>query len=118
MVCLWQKIIATDAQKHRKNTTQLSVLQCFCGKLILPQAESIQHSCLLVQFVAYIYLSSTNLLMQIIQQILFIALTAFAIWLFAKNIGIIRRNIFLGKAVRAIKSICCMICISGFVLLR
>ena len=36
--------------------------------------------------------------MQIIQQILFIALTAFAVWLFAKNIGIIRRNIFLGKA--------------------
>ena len=36
--------------------------------------------------------------MQIIQQILFIALTAFAIGLFAKNIGIIRRNIFLGKA--------------------
>jgi len=35
--------------------------------------------------------------MQIIQQILFIALTAFAIWFFAKNIGIIRRNIFLGK---------------------
>ncbi len=36
--------------------------------------------------------------MHILQQILFIALTAFAIWLFAKNIGIIRRNIFLGKA--------------------
>ena len=36
--------------------------------------------------------------MQIIQQILFIAVSVFAIWLFAKNIGIIRRNIFLGKA--------------------
>jgi heterodisulfide reductase subunit C len=35
--------------------------------------------------------------MQIIQQILFIAVSAFAVWLFAKNIGIIRRNIFLGK---------------------
>ncbi len=35
--------------------------------------------------------------MQIIQQILFIAVSAVAIWLFAKNIGIIRRNIFLGK---------------------
>ena len=35
--------------------------------------------------------------MQIAQQILFIALTAFAIWLFYKNISIIRRNIFLGK---------------------
>lgn len=35
--------------------------------------------------------------MQIIQQILFIALAAIAIWLFAKNIGIIRRNIFLGR---------------------
>lgn len=35
--------------------------------------------------------------MQLVQQILFIALAAFAIWLFAKNIGIIRRNIFLGK---------------------
>lgn len=35
--------------------------------------------------------------MQIIQQILFIAVSAFAIWFFAKNIGIIRRNIFLGK---------------------
>ena len=35
--------------------------------------------------------------MQLTQQLLFIALTAFAIWLFAKNISIIRRNIFLGK---------------------
>ena len=35
--------------------------------------------------------------MPIVQQILFVAFTAFAIWLFAKNIGIIRRNIFLGK---------------------
>jgi len=35
--------------------------------------------------------------MQILQQVLFVALTAFAIWLFAKNIVIIRRNIFLGK---------------------
>ncbi len=35
--------------------------------------------------------------MQIVQQILFIAVSAFAILLFAKNIGIIRRNIFLGK---------------------
>jgi len=35
--------------------------------------------------------------MQIIQQILFIGVSGFAIWLFAKNIGIIRRNIFLGK---------------------
>jgi len=35
--------------------------------------------------------------MQIIQQILFIALAGFAIWFFAKNIGIIRSNIFLGK---------------------
>lgn len=35
--------------------------------------------------------------MQIVQQILFIAVAAFAIWLFAKNINIIRRNIFLGK---------------------
>ncbi len=35
--------------------------------------------------------------MQILQQVLFVALAAFAIWLFAKNIGIIRRNIFLGK---------------------
>ena len=47
---------------------------------------------------AYIYLSSTISNMHIIQQILFIALTAIAIWLFTKNIGIIRRNIFLGKA--------------------
>ena len=36
--------------------------------------------------------------MHIIQQILFVAFAGFAIWLFAKNIGIIRRNIFLGKA--------------------
>ncbi len=36
--------------------------------------------------------------MQILQQILFVAFTALAIWLFTKNIGIIRRNIFLGKA--------------------
>ncbi|MBK8608617.1 MAG: (Fe-S)-binding protein [Chitinophagaceae bacterium] len=35
--------------------------------------------------------------MQLIQQILFAAISAFVIWLFAKNIGIIRRNIFLGK---------------------
>ncbi len=35
--------------------------------------------------------------MQLTQQILFIAITAFAIWLFYKNISIIRRNIFLGK---------------------
>lgn len=44
-----------------------------------------------------LYLSSTNPHMQIVQQIIFIAVSAFAIWLFAKNIGIIRRNIFLGK---------------------
>lgn len=43
------------------------------------------------------YLSSTNLLMQIVQQIIFIAVSAFAIWLFAKNISNIRRNILLGK---------------------
>ena len=36
--------------------------------------------------------------MHIIQQILFVAFAGFAVWLFAKNIGIIRRNIFLGKA--------------------
>ncbi|MBX2934001.1 MAG: (Fe-S)-binding protein [Ferruginibacter sp.] len=35
--------------------------------------------------------------MQIVQQIIFIAVAAFAIWLFAKNISIIRRNILLGK---------------------
>ena len=35
--------------------------------------------------------------MQILQQILFAACAAIAIWFFAKNIGIIRRNIFLGK---------------------
>ncbi len=35
--------------------------------------------------------------MHIIQQILFVAFAGFAVWLFAKNIGIIRRNIFLGK---------------------
>lgn len=35
--------------------------------------------------------------MQIIQQILFIALSGFAIWLFAKNIMQIRRNILLGQ---------------------
>ena len=46
---------------------------------------------------SYIYLSVTISNMQLIQQILFIALTAFAIWFFAKNISIIRRNIFLGK---------------------
>lgn len=43
------------------------------------------------------YLSSTNLLMQIVQQIIFIAVATFAIWLFTKNISIIRRNILLGK---------------------
>lgn len=35
--------------------------------------------------------------MLIVQQIIFIAVAAFAIWLFAKNISIIRRNILLGK---------------------
>ena len=35
--------------------------------------------------------------MQLILQVLFSALLAFAIWLFAKNIIQIRRNIFLGK---------------------
>ncbi len=35
--------------------------------------------------------------MQILQQVLFVAIAGFAIWLFAKNIGIIRRNILLGK---------------------
>ncbi len=35
--------------------------------------------------------------MQILQQILFAALSGFAIWLFAKNIMQIRRNILLGK---------------------
>ena len=50
-----------------------------------------------MQSAVIIYLSITNPLMQIIQQILFIGVSGFAIWLFAKNIGIIRRNIFLGK---------------------
>lgn len=35
--------------------------------------------------------------MQILQQALFVALAGLASWLFAKNIGIIRRNILLGK---------------------
>ncbi|MEO7306289.1 MAG: (Fe-S)-binding protein [Ferruginibacter sp.] len=35
--------------------------------------------------------------MQLIQQILFIAISIFAVGLFARNISIIRRNIFLGK---------------------
>lgn len=35
--------------------------------------------------------------MQILQQVFFVALAGFATWLFAKNIGIIRSNIFLGK---------------------
>lgn len=35
--------------------------------------------------------------MQILQQVLFVVAAGFAIWLFAKNIGIIRRNILLGK---------------------
>ena len=35
--------------------------------------------------------------MQIIQQILFILLTAVAVWLFAKNVKNIRRNILLGR---------------------
>ncbi len=36
--------------------------------------------------------------MSIVQQTLFVALAAFSIWFFAKNIGTIRRNILLGKA--------------------
>jgi ferredoxin len=35
--------------------------------------------------------------MQLIQQILFAALVIFSIWLFARNIGRIRRNILMGK---------------------
>jgi ferredoxin len=35
--------------------------------------------------------------MQIVQQVLFVVAAAFAIWLFTKNIGKIRRNILLGK---------------------
>lgn len=35
--------------------------------------------------------------MQILQQVLFVALAGLASWLFAKNIGVIRRNILLGK---------------------
>lgn len=35
--------------------------------------------------------------MQLIQQILFAALVGFSIWLFARNIGRIRRNILMGK---------------------
>ena len=35
--------------------------------------------------------------MQLLPQIIFIALACFAIWLFSKNILQIRRNIFLGK---------------------
>ncbi|HNU87118.1 MAG TPA: (Fe-S)-binding protein [Ferruginibacter sp.] len=35
--------------------------------------------------------------MQILQQVLFVALAGLASWLFAKNIGIIRSNILLGK---------------------
>ncbi|HMI79492.1 MAG TPA: hypothetical protein VK484_11915, partial [Ferruginibacter sp.] len=35
--------------------------------------------------------------MHIVQQVLFITLAAFSIWFFARNIGIIRRNIFLGR---------------------
>ena len=36
--------------------------------------------------------------MHYLQQILFVALSGVAIWLFAKKAGEIRRNIFLGKA--------------------
>ena len=44
------------------------------------------------------YLSSIKpVLCKSFNKSLFIAVSAFAIWLFAKNIGIIRRNIFLGK---------------------
>ena len=46
---------------------------------------------------SYNYLSVTITNMQILQQILFIAIAAFALLLFTKNIRIIRRNIFLGK---------------------
>ncbi len=35
--------------------------------------------------------------MQLIQQVLFVALVGFSIWLFARNIGRIRRNILMGK---------------------
>jgi hypothetical protein len=35
--------------------------------------------------------------MQLLQQVLFLVLSAVAIWLFAKKVGEIRRNIFLGK---------------------
>lgn len=35
--------------------------------------------------------------MQLLQQALFLALSAVAVWLFAKKVGEIRRNIFLGK---------------------
>src|SRR5690349_24552784 len=35
--------------------------------------------------------------MNLVQQILFIALAVFSIWLFAKNIKKIRRNILLGR---------------------
>lgn len=36
--------------------------------------------------------------MQFLPQVLFVLLTGYAIWLFAKNIAQIKRNIFLGKA--------------------
>jgi len=35
--------------------------------------------------------------MQYIQQIIFVAVSAVSIWLFARKAGEIRRNIFLGK---------------------
>lgn len=44
-----------------------------------------------------INLVATNIFMQVLPQVIFIAITSFAIWLFSRNILQIRRNIFLGK---------------------
>jgi len=45
-----------------------------------------------------ITLAAQRINMQLLSQIIFVALLAFAVWLFARNIAQIRRNVFLGQA--------------------
>ena len=47
MICLRQISIATEAQKHRRNTNHVSVLLCFCGKSLSAAGGIIKQSVLI-----------------------------------------------------------------------
>jgi hypothetical protein len=92
--CFCQLLSANCFSPQRRRISKVySEIILQTANCLLPNAH-----CFFCKLQLTYYLYFINNYMHIIPQILFLAVAAFAIWFFTKNIMQIRKNIFLGQA--------------------